>query len=68
MTHKHPPRKKGVSRWIDRLTDEQVVALIVRIDRQMADTGMEAGPIRDVLLHFAANMPTGATLPEEVRT
>lgn len=63
----HKKQRGKIARWIENLTDEQVVDLLVRIDRQMAYTGMEAGPIRNVLLHFAANVPAGANIPEEAK-
>lgn len=46
-----------VARWFERLTDEQIDELIHRIDVQMADTGQAPGPLRSVLVKFAANMP-----------
>ena len=58
MTHKHPPRGKGVVRWFAKLTDEQLSEFLYRLECQLAKTGQDPGPLREVMIEFATKMPS----------
>jgi hypothetical protein len=46
-----------IRRWADRLTDEQIFALVTAFQRTLAREGMSGAALRDVLVGFVAEHP-----------
>jgi hypothetical protein len=47
-----------VRRWAERLTDEQIVALVTAFERALERNGMSGPALREVLINFVANHPS----------
>ena len=47
-----------IRRWTDRLTDEQIFALVTAFEQTLAREGMNAAALREVLVRFVTEHPS----------
>jgi hypothetical protein len=47
-----------IRRWAERLTDEQIFALVTAFERTLARDGMSGPALREVLVQFVARHPS----------
>ena len=47
-------RHQKTVRFFRKLTDAQVLAFVAALDRTLASSGMDPGPLRQTMMHFAS--------------
>jgi hypothetical protein len=47
-----------IRRWAERLTDDQIFALVTAFEQTLARKGMSGAPLREVLVRFVAEHPS----------